>query len=193
MDWLAKETIAHVIDPLTAVFTMQIWSHWLTPISNRFKSSGVYLYMVGPISLETNTRATQEIPAPDKSWGGCNNLTLNWPYQGPKVPFLITRIARYLPALWPDLILNTCTWVEDPLWYDGSQGLQSGLSERSWIILSDISGYISCTTPYSFTWSGKGTETHFYAVLGHCTPQAGLGLHCVWHSIKYQSTTTGQH
>ena len=30
-------------------------------------------------------------------------------------------------------------------------------------------------------------------VLGHCSPQARLWLHCVWHSIEHRSTTTGQH
>ena len=38
-----------------------------------------------------------------------------------------------------------------------------------------------------------GDRHHFDAVPGHCTLQAGLRLHCVWHSIEYQFTTTGQH
>ena len=31
------------------------------------------------------------------------------------------------------------------------------------------------------------------AVLDHCLLQAGLWLHCVWHSIEHRSTTTSQH
>ena len=30
-------------------------------------------------------------------------------------------------------------------------------------------------------------------VNGHCSLQAGIRLHCLWHSIEYQSTTIGQH
>ena len=31
------------------------------------------------------------------------------------------------------------------------------------------------------------------AVPGHCSLQAGLWLHCVLHSVKHRSTTSGQH
>ena len=38
-----------------------------------------------------------------------------------------------------------------------------------------------------------GDRYAFDAVPGHCTLQAGLRLHCVWHGIEYHFTTTGQH
>ena len=37
--------------------------------------------------------------------------------------------------------------IEEPLW-DNSQDLHSRVSERSWILLSDIKGHISSTTHY---------------------------------------------
>ena len=40
---------------------------------------------------------------------------------------------------------------------------------------------------------GRGQRHTSDAVPSHCTLQAGLWLHCVWHSIEHQSTTTGQH
>ena len=52
-----------------------------------------------PISLETNTKATLEIPALNQSWGGCNYLTLNWPYQG---PYLVPWTPNYVSPLWSD-------------------------------------------------------------------------------------------
>ena len=38
--------------------------------------------------------------------------------------------------------------IEDPCW-DGSWDLHSGVSESSWILLSDMNGHISSTTSYS--------------------------------------------
>ena len=34
------------------------------------------------LSCETNTGATEKVPAPNQSWRGCNHPTSNWPYQG---------------------------------------------------------------------------------------------------------------
>ena len=34
------------------------------------------------LSYETNTGTTEEVPAPNQSWRGCNHPTSNWPYQG---------------------------------------------------------------------------------------------------------------
>ena len=54
------------------------------------------------VSRENSTSPTQEILAHDKSWGGCNNPTLNWPYLGYKIPYLVPRTADCLPLLCPD-------------------------------------------------------------------------------------------
>ena len=41
------------------------------------------------ISCETNTGATEEVPAPYQSSRGCNHPTSNWPYQGHQIPYLV--------------------------------------------------------------------------------------------------------
>ena len=54
------------------------------------------------LSCETNTGATEEVPAPNQSWRGCNHPTLNWPYQGHQIPYLVPRTTNWLSPLWPD-------------------------------------------------------------------------------------------
>ena len=100
---------------------------------------------------ETNTRTTQEISAPHQSWGGCDNPTPNWPYQGHKVPYLVPGTTNCLPALWPDsddwahtpgmYSVATKSWwvlhtwfIEDPLW-DDPRGLHNKISERSYYLI----------------------------------------------------------
>ena len=38
------------------------------------------------LSCETNTGATEKVPAHNQSWRGCNHPTSNWPYQGHQIP-----------------------------------------------------------------------------------------------------------
>ena len=52
------------------------------------------------LSCETNTGATEEVPAPNQSWRGCNHPTSNWPYQGHQIPYLVPRTANWLSPLW---------------------------------------------------------------------------------------------
>ena len=52
------------------------------------------------LSLETKTRAAEEIPAHSWSWRGRNHPTSNWPYQGHQGPYLVPRTADYLSRLW---------------------------------------------------------------------------------------------
>ena len=40
---------------------------------------------------------------------------------------------------------------------------------------------------------GRRQKNTSDALLGHCLHQTGLLLHCVWHSVDNQSTTTEQH
>ena len=54
------------------------------------------------LSLKANTGTTQEIQALNQSWGGCNHPTLNWPYQGQQVPYLVSWAPDCLPELWSD-------------------------------------------------------------------------------------------
>ena len=100
-------------------------------------------------------------------WGGCDNLTTNWPYQGHKIPYLVPRTINCLPALWPDsdnwahtpgmYSVATKSWwvlyswlIEDPLW-DDPGGIHNRISERRWILLSDMNGQISNTTLYQIS------------------------------------------
>ena len=100
-------------------------------------------------------------------WGGFDNLTTNWPYQGHKIPYLVPRTINCLPALWPDsdnwahtpgmYSVATKSWwvlyswlIEDPLW-DDPGGIHNRISERSWILLSDMNGQISNTTLYQIS------------------------------------------
>ena len=55
-----------------------------------------------PISLETNTGATEEIPALNQCWGGCNYPTSNWPHKSHQVPYLVPGPPDHLSPLWSD-------------------------------------------------------------------------------------------
>ena len=79
-------------------------------------------------SPETNTRTTQDISAPDQSWGGCDNPTMNWPYQGHKIWYLVPRTTNCLPALWPD----SDNWAHTPGVY--SVATKSWWVLHSWLI-----------------------------------------------------------
>ena len=106
------------------------------------------------LSCETNTGATEEVPAPNQSWRGCNHLTLNWPYQGHQIPYLVPRTADWLSPLWSNtdhrpyaagvsIVTGMSWWIlhsrltECSLW-DNSWDLHSGIPARSGILLSDM-------------------------------------------------------
>ena len=165
VDQLAEDTLGHDLDPLTTDHHA-----YLKPLVNsyihgsRSNQVGCIYRWYRSISLETKTRTINEIPVPDTSWVGCNNPSSNWPYQGHKVPYLVTRAAEYLLALWPDSdhrthapgvysaarkswwILHSCL-IGDLLW-DDSRGLHSRVSASSWILLSDMNWHISSTISY---------------------------------------------
>ena len=110
------------------------------------------------LSFETNTDATEEVPAPNQSWRGCNHPTSNWPYQGHQIPYLVPRTADWSP-LWS----NTDHWsyaagvciVTGMSWWilhsqlveyslrDNSWDLHSGIPCRSGILLSDMMQFIN--------------------------------------------------
>ena len=60
---------------------------------------------------ETNTGATEEIPALNQSWRGCNHPTSNWPYKGHQIPYLVPRTTRLLVPIvvkhWPLIIRSS--------------------------------------------------------------------------------------
>ena len=108
----------------------------------------------GSLSCETNTGATEEVPAPNQGWRGCNHPTSNWPYQGHKIPYLVPRTTNWLSPLW----WNTDHWpyaagvciVTGMSWWilhsrliecslrDNSWDLHSRIPARSRILLSDM-------------------------------------------------------
>ena len=106
------------------------------------------------LSCETNTGATEDVPAPNQSWRGCDHPTSNWPYQGHQIPYLVPRTADWLPPLWSNThhwpyaagacIVTGMSWwilhsrlVECSL-QDNSWDLHSGIPARSGILLPDM-------------------------------------------------------
>ena len=63
------------------------------------------------LSCETNTGATEEVPASNQSWRGCNHPTSNWPYQGQLNPISCPEDRRLVVIIvvkhWP---LTICCW-----------------------------------------------------------------------------------
>ena len=95
-----------------------------------------------------------------------------------------SRVHR-LPAI---RIGNTFLPVEEltkflGLWWDSRLSFRKHISVLKTLNLIRVVAHLK--------WGGD--RYAFDAVPGHCTLQAGLRLHCVWHSIEYQFTTTGQH
>ena len=106
------------------------------------------------LSCETNTGATEEVPAPYQGWRGCNHPTSNWPYQGHEIQYLVPRTTNWLSPLWS----NTDHWpyaawvciVTGMSWWilhsrlvecslrDNSWDLHSRIPARSGILLSDM-------------------------------------------------------
>ena len=126
----------------------------------------IYLCWMADMSWRTCVvvKQMQSIHPPGKSWGDCTNQTSNWPYQVHKVPHLVPRTANCLSTLWPDFdywthapgvyrVTVNSWWIlhswliEVPLG-DSSLGFHSRVSDRSWILLSDMNGHISSATHY---------------------------------------------
>ena len=106
------------------------------------------------LSCETSTGATEKVPAPNQSWRGCNHPTLNWPYQGHQIPYLVPRTTDWLSPLWSNTdhwpyAAAVCTVTGMSWWIlhsrlvecslrDNSWDLHSGIPARSGILLSDM-------------------------------------------------------
>ena len=168
VDQLAKQTLDHDIDPLTTVHFAD-----LKPLVNSYIQQEVQikwdvsihgrdLYLLKPTlgppqRFRHLTRAEEVVITP----------TTSWPYQGHKIPYLVSRTTNCLPALWPAsdnwahtpgmYSVATKSWwvlhswfIEDTLW-DDPGGLHNRISERSWIVLSDMNGQISNTTLYQIS------------------------------------------
>ena len=103
VDQSAKESLDHNIDPLAKVHYADLKPTHIS--SSWFRSNGIW---PRSLSLEVNTRSTQEISVPDQSWG-CH-LGSNWSYQTHEVPYLVPGTCRLLATnverRWP----LTCSW-----------------------------------------------------------------------------------
>ena len=103
VDQLAKETLDHDINPLTTVHYAD-----LKPVMNSYIQQKVQIKWDVSIHgrdlylLKPTLRPPRKFKH-HKSWGGCNNQTLNWPYQSHKVTHLVPRTTSCLSALWPAL------------------------------------------------------------------------------------------
>ena len=151
VDQLAKETLDQDIDPLYRYETTSQLLHSEVG-SNQVGCSCTWQRS---LSCETNTGATEEVPAPNQScWRGCNHPVLNWPYQGHEIPYLVPRTANWLSPLWSNTdhwpyaagvcIVTGMSWwilhsrlVECSLW-DNSWDLHSRVPARSGILLSNM-------------------------------------------------------
>ena len=103
--------------------------------------------------FETNTGTTEEVPAPNHGWRGCNHPTSNWPYQGHQILYLVPRTTNWLSPLWSKTdhwpysagvcIVTGMCWIQhsrpvECSLQDNSWELHSRIPARSAILLSDI-------------------------------------------------------
>ena len=152
---LARETLDQDIDPLANVHYTD-----MKPLVNSYIQKlvqtkwDVAVHGRDLLSCETNTGATEEVPAPNQGWRGCNHPTSNWPYQGHQIPYLVPRTTNWLAPLWS----NTDYWpyaagvciVRGMAWWilrsrfvkcslgDNSWDLHSRIPARSGILLSHM-------------------------------------------------------
>ena len=105
------------------------------------------------LSLETNARDTEEIPALNLSSRACHCATSNGPYRGHQGPYLVPRTDDHLSPLWPNADhwpyapgLRSVTgksWRKNNLLY-----LQSRIPVSSRILLYDLNHQTFYTIPY---------------------------------------------
>ena len=95
------------------------------------------------ISCETNTGATEEVPAPNQSWRGCNHPTSNLPYQGHQIPYLVPRTANWLSPLWSNTdhwpyAAGVCIVTGMSGWILHSRFVECSLRDNSWDLHSRV-------------------------------------------------------
>ena len=96
VDQLAKETLDKDKDPLASVHYTDMKPLVNSYIQNLVQTKwDVAVHGSDLLSCETNTGATEDVPAPKQSWRGCNHPTSNWPYQGHQTPYLVPRTANW--------------------------------------------------------------------------------------------------
>ena len=108
------------------------------------------------LSCETNTGATEEVPAPNQSWRGCNHPTSNWPYQGHQIPYLVPRTANWLSPLWSNTdhwpyAAGVCIVTGMSWWILHSRLVECSLRDNSWDLHSRVPAS-SCEKRDSSIW-----------------------------------------
>ena len=89
------------------------------------------------LSCETNTAATEEVPAPNQSWRGCNHPTSNWPHLGHQIPYLVPMTANWLSPLWSNTdqwpyAAGVCIVTGMSWWILHSRLVECSLRDNSW-------------------------------------------------------------
>ena len=158
-DQLAKETLDHNIDPLANVNHAD-----LKPLVNSYIQQLVQTkwdVAVHGSDLYLNTRATEEIPALNQSWGGCNLPHFKLAIPGPPRPvdppdcvsplWSDTDYGPYAPGVYS---VTGKSWqirhswlIEYSLW-DNSWDLYCGILARSGILLPDMNGQTFYAIPH---------------------------------------------
>ena len=95
------------------------------------------------LSCETNTGATEEIPAPNQGGRGCNHPTSNWPYQGHQILYLVPRTTNWLSPLWSNTdhwlyAAGVCIVTGMSWWILHNRLVECSLQDNSWDLHSRI-------------------------------------------------------
>ena len=143
VDQLAKETLDQDRDPLANVHYTDmkplvnsyiqklVQTKWDVAVHGRY------------LSCETNTGATEEVPAPNQGWRGCNHPTSNWPYQSHQIPYLVPRTTNWLSPLWSNTdygpyAAGVCIVTGISWWILHSRIVECSLRDNSWDLHSRI-------------------------------------------------------
>ena len=162
VDQLAKETLDHDIDPLVGVH----YADLKPQVSSCIQQLGCSCTWHRSLFRKTNTGTTDEIPALNQSWRGCNHPASNRPNKGHQVPYLVPRTTDYLSSLWSNInhwpyapgvcsVTGMSSWIlhcwliEYPL-RDNSRDLHSRIPAKSGILLSDMM-QLTSTCPQTWT------------------------------------------
>ena len=143
---LAKETLDQDIDPLASVHYTD-----MKPVVNFYIQKlvqtkwGCICTWQRSLSCKTNTEATEEVPAPNQSWRGCNHPTLNWSYQGHQIPYLVPRTTGGLSPLWSNAdhwqyAAGVCIVIGMSWWILHSRLVECSLQHNFW----DLHSVVTC-------------------------------------------------
>ena len=113
VDQLAKETLDQDIDPLANVNYTDMKPLVSSYIQKLVQTKWDVAVHGRDLYLEKPTRATEEVPAPNQSWRGCNHPTSNWPYQGHQIPYLVPSTTNWLSPLTIDHMLLECAVLQE--------------------------------------------------------------------------------